>query len=97
MTGSTSWRVIEVIARRFAARGIAIDRELITLDASFSDLGIDSLTVLDILQYLETEFSIEIPNEEVTSMRDVRMVVELVERQQSGDRDQAESLEPVGR
>src|SRR4051812_20569654 len=97
MAGSTTWRVMEVIARRLEARGMDINRALITLDNSFSDLGIDSLTVLDILQNMETEFSIDIPNEQVTLIRDVRMLVEIVERQLSSDRNQTVSLEPVER
>jgi acyl carrier protein len=60
------------------SKRIAEDR--VTVDSSFEELGIDSMDAVEILFALENEFDISIPDEEVKTVRNVRQMVEGVER-----------------
>ncbi len=43
------------------------------------DLGADSLDVVDIVQVLEDEFSIKVPNEEIEHLKTVGDIVDYIE------------------
>ncbi len=48
---------------------LGIDESAVTMDASFvDDLGADSLDIVELIMGLETEFDIEIPNEEAENI-----------------------------
>jgi len=68
-------RVIKAIAK---TKRIPI--ESVTIDSSFADLGIDSMDAVEILFELENEFEINIPDDEVRSVRGIREMCEGVER-----------------
>jgi len=68
-------RVRKVIA---ASKRIREDR--VTIDSAFEELGIDSMDAVEILFALENEFDINIPDEEVKTVRNVRQMVEGVEK-----------------
>lgn len=53
-----------------------IPRESVTIDSEFEQLGIDSMDAVEILFALENEFDINIPNEEVQQVRNVRQMCE---------------------
>jgi acyl carrier protein len=57
-----------------------IPEETVTIDSTFEQLGIDSMDAVEILFALENEFDINIPDEEVKTVRNVRQMVEGVER-----------------
>jgi acyl carrier protein len=57
-----------------------ISAERVTIDSAFEELGIDSMDAVEILFALENEFDINIPDEEVKTVRNVRQMVEGVER-----------------
>ena len=54
--------------------------ESVTIDSNFLELGIDSMDAVEILFALENEFDINIPDEEVRSVRGIRQMCEGVER-----------------
>ena len=54
--------------------------ETVTIDSEFQQLGIDSMDAVEILFALENEFDISIPDEEVRNVRNVRKMVEGVEK-----------------
>ena len=54
--------------------------EKITVDSSFEELGIDSMDGVNILFALENEFDITIPDEAAKQIRNVRQMIEGVER-----------------
>jgi acyl carrier protein len=54
--------------------------EKITIDSSFEELGIDSMDGVNILFALENEFNITIPDEEAKGIRNVRQMIEGVEK-----------------
>ena len=72
---NTASRVIAVIAK---AQHIAPDS--ISIDSTFEELKIDSLDGINIVFATEEEFGIEIPDEEAKQIRDVRDVVEGVDK-----------------
>jgi acyl carrier protein len=55
----------------------------VTPDASFADLGIDSLTMVEIVVAAEQRFSIRIPDETVADLVTVGDAVSYVERAQA--------------
>ena len=68
-------RVCQVIA---TSKRIPVER--VTVDSAFEELGIDSMDAVEILFALENEFDINIPDEEVKTVRNVRQMVEGVEK-----------------
>jgi acyl carrier protein len=75
MSDELSERVRKVIA---TSKRIPEDR--VTIDSAFEELGIDSMDAVEILFALENEFDISIPDEQVKHVRNVRQMVEGVER-----------------
>ena len=66
--------------RQVIATSKRIPLERVTIDSAFEELGIDSMDAVEILFALENEFDINIPDEEVKSVRSVRQMVEGVEK-----------------
>ena len=58
---------------------LSVDAEEVTLEASFvDDLGADSLDVVELIMGLETEFDIEIPDEDAEKISTVGDAVEYI-------------------
>ena len=58
---------------------LSVDADEVTLEASFvDDLGADSLDVVEIIMGLETEFDIEIPDEDAEKISTVGDAVEYI-------------------
>jgi acyl carrier protein len=64
-------RVTQVIAN-----SRKIPQDTVTLDKTFEELKIDSLDGINILFALETEFRIEIPDDDARKIRSVREAVD---------------------
>ena len=56
------------------------DPSQVTIESSFEELGIDSMDGVNIVFALENEFNINVPDEEVKSIRSVRDMVEGVRK-----------------
>lgn len=56
------------------------DPSQVTIDSSFEELGIDSMDGVNIIFALENEFNINVPDEEVKTIRSVRDMVEGVRK-----------------
>jgi len=53
----------------------------VALKSTFSDdLGVDSLELFEVIISLEEEFNIEIPNEEIEDIKDVKGIVDYIEK-----------------
>jgi acyl carrier protein len=52
----------------------------VTIDSEFADLGIDSMDAVEILFALENEFDINIPDDDVRAVRNVRQMCDGVEK-----------------
>jgi len=58
---------------------LGIDVEEVTMESSFvDDLGADSLDIVELIMALETEFDLEIPDEEAENINSVGDVVEYI-------------------
>jgi acyl carrier protein len=68
-------RVLKVIA---ASK--RLPPETVTIDSEFVDLGIDSMDAVEILFALENEFDINIPDDDVRAVRNVRQMCEGVSK-----------------
>jgi len=51
----------------------------IAMDARLEDLGLDSLKAITVLYDLEEEYDIEIPNEEIESMKTIADIVNRID------------------
>lgn len=56
-----------------------INKELISIDQSFEDLGLDSLDAVELIADLEDEFNVSIPNIELQHIKTVRQAVSGIE------------------
>jgi len=57
-----------------------VEEDEITFNTNIEeDLGADSLDVFDVLMSLEDEFSVEIPDEEIESLKTVGALVNYIE------------------
>ena len=57
-----------------------INKELITIDHSFEDLGLDSLDAVELIADLEDEFKVSIPNIELQQIKTVKEAVAGIEK-----------------
>ena len=74
-TDELTQRVLRIIAETQRK-----DPAQVTIDSSFEELGIDSMDGINIIFALENEFNINVPDEEVKSIRNVRDMVDGVIR-----------------
>ncbi|GCD09356.1 acyl carrier protein [Clostridium tagluense] len=59
---------------------LGIDAVEVTMEANFADdLGVDSLEIFEIVMSLEEAFEIEIPNEDIENIKDVKGIVAYIE------------------
>ena len=75
MSEELTQRVLKVIAT-----SKRIPLEQVTIESEFQQLNIDSMDAVEILFALENEFDINIPDDEVRDVRNVRQMVEGVAR-----------------
>jgi acyl carrier protein len=75
MSDELTERILKVIA---TSKRIPVEQ--VTIDSEFQQLGIDSMDAVEILFALENEFDINIPDEEVRHVRNVRQMAEGVEK-----------------
>ena len=57
-----------------------IDKDLVTDDSTFKELGVDSLDAVEIVLKLEEEFEIEISDEDAKQINSVSEAVTYIER-----------------
>ncbi len=62
------------------ARSQKLPPEKVTIDSQFEDLGIDSLDGVNILFALETEFNISIPDQGILGIKNVREIIEQLDK-----------------
>ena len=89
MSASVTEQVLDIIAATQR-----IPREKITLDGRFEELGMDSMDAVNILFALEEKFDITIPDEATKQIRNIREMVEGVQKlvdAKSGEPQAAES------
>ena len=59
---------------------LGLDEAEVTMEANFADdLGVDSLEIFEIVMSLEEAFEIEIPNEDIEHIKDIKGIVKYIE------------------
>jgi acyl carrier protein len=71
MSEDLKTRVIRVIAKTQR-----IPLETVSIDSTFEELKIDSLDGINLIFALESEFNVDIPDEEARSIRSVRQMAQ---------------------
>lgn len=64
--------------KAIVAEQLNVDAGIITLETKFEDLNADSLDVVEVIMALETEFDIEVPDEEAEKIKNIGSVVDYV-------------------
>ncbi|BAH06342.1 acyl carrier protein [Clostridium kluyveri] len=65
--------------QKIISEQLGIDSEEINLESSFiDDLGADSLDIVELIMAVETEFDLEIPDEEAEKVKIVGDVVDYI-------------------
>ena len=62
-----------------------IPEDTIKLDSTFDDLGVDSLDAMEMLFLMEEQFDVNMPDTVVRAMRNVRQVVEVLDKLLKGE------------
>jgi acyl carrier protein len=57
------------------SRKKGVNKELITIDSSFEELGLDSLDSIELIADMEEEFNVTIPNTELQEIKTIRNAV----------------------
>lgn len=66
---------------RIVVEQLGVEEEQVTPSASFhEELGADSLDIVEMVMAFETEFNLEIPDEEAEKITNVKEAVEYLER-----------------
>ncbi|GAB6098478.1 acyl carrier protein [Halanaerocella petrolearia] len=58
---------------------LMLDEDEVTAEATFDDLGADSLDIVEIVMAFEDEFDIEIPDEDAEEINTVQDAVDYIE------------------
>ncbi|GAB6138437.1 acyl carrier protein [Halanaerobaculum tunisiense] len=58
---------------------LMLDEEEVTLEATFDDLGADSLDIVEIVMAFEEEFDVEISDEDAEEINTVQDAVDYIE------------------
>jgi acyl carrier protein len=66
--------VFEKVAS-MVSRKKGINKELISIDSSFEELGLDSLDSIELIADMEEEFNVIIPNTELQEIKTIRNAV----------------------
>ena len=66
--------IFEKIANVISSKK-GVNKELITVDSTFEELGLDSLDAVELIADLEDEFNVTSPNIELQNIKSVKQAV----------------------
>eukprot|EP00440_Ansanella_granifera_P052788 gb/GFBE01057237.1/.p1 GENE.gb/GFBE01057237.1/~~gb/GFBE01057237.1/.p1 ORF type:complete len:122 (+),score=37.85 gb/GFBE01057237.1/:1-366(+) len=61
------------------AEQLGVDKEKVTREATLSELGADSLDIVESVMALEEAFDVELPDEETTALKNCGDVMDLIQ------------------
>lgn len=71
--------MVEQKVKEILAEQLGVDASKITLETNVAtDLGADSLDLVEILMSLEDEFGVSIPDEQIAEIKTVKQIVNFV-------------------
>jgi acyl carrier protein len=74
-SSETVGKVAEIIAEQ-----LGVDKEKVVREATLTELGADSLDIVESVMALEEGFDVELPDEETTALKNVGDVMDLIEK-----------------
>jgi acyl carrier protein len=80
MTRSELFEMFQSMATEIAEK----DFSGVTEDSNIQDLGLDSLSTLELVGSMERELEVQIPDEQLVGIQTVRELLELVEKRMAG-------------
>ena len=75
---------IEDRVKKIVVEQLGVTEDQVTPDASFDDLGADSLDTVELVMALEEEFDTEIPDDEAEKITTVKQAIEFIKANASG-------------
>lgn len=75
--------VFEKIATLLSTKK-GVNKELISIDSSFEELGLDSLDSIELIADMEEEFNVSIPNTELQNIKTIRNAVDGLSKAMNG-------------
>nr|YP_009391468.1 acyl carrier protein [Platysiphonia delicata]ARW59612.1 acyl carrier protein [Platysiphonia delicata] len=67
--------------RAIVVQQLAVDKQQVTLEASFADdLGADSLDTVELVMAIEEEFNIQIPDEQAENIATLKQAVNFIQK-----------------
>lgn len=75
--------VFEKIATLLSTKK-GVNKELISIDSSFEELGLDSLDSIELIADMEDEFNVTIPNTELQDIKTIRNAVDGLSKAMNG-------------
>ena len=67
--------VFEKIATLLSTKK-GVNKELVSIDSTFEELGLDSLDSIELIADMEEEFNVTIPNTELQGIKSIRNAVD---------------------
>ena len=68
-------KIFETITEIISSKK-GVDRNLISIDSTFDELGLDSLDAIELIADLEEAFNVTIPNTELQGIKSIRQAVD---------------------
>ena len=73
--------MVEQKVKEILADQLSVEISKISLDTDVAtDLGADSLDLVEVLMSLEDEFGVSIPDEKIAEIKTVKQIVEFIEK-----------------
>ena len=66
--------------KKVVVEQLSVDESEVKPDASFADLGADSLDTVELVMALEEEFDAEIPDEDAEKITNIQQAVDYIEK-----------------
>ena len=74
----------EVLTRLGQSAGLSIDLMTIRPDQTFQEIGLDSMSLINLMYALEDEFNVTLTTDEMMEGNTVGAIQTLIERKQAG-------------
>jgi acyl carrier protein len=75
--------IFEKIATLLSSKK-GVNKELIHIDSTFEELGLDSLDSIELIADMEDEFNVSIPNTELQEIKTIRNAVDGLSKAMNG-------------
>jgi acyl carrier protein len=75
--------VFEKIATLLSTKK-GVNKELISIDSTFEELGLDSLDSIELIADMEEEFNVTIPNTELQNIKSIRNAIDGLSKAMNG-------------